>query len=142
MFRTADPKVELLRDLSLFAGLSRRDIRRVAALGDVVEAPAGRALTTQGEFGLEFFVIVGGTATVTHDGVDVAQLGPGDFFGELALVDRTRRTATVTANTPMRLLVIHTSAFASLLSNHPQVGARVLAVMGPRLRELDGLHAA
>lgn len=137
MFRARDPKVELLADLPLFDGMARRDLRRVAALGDVVETPAGRALTTQDDFGVEFFVIIGGTAVVEADGREIATLGPGDFFGELALVDRGRRTATVTANTPMRLLVLHTKAFASLLSEHPRAGARILSVMTPRLEQLN-----
>lgn len=97
-----------LKELSLFSGLGRRERKRVAPMVEEVEVSEGRALVTQGDVAHELFVIQQGTATVARDGETIAELGPGDFFGEIALFDEEhRRTSTVTATSPMRLAVLH-----------------------------------
>ena len=110
-----------LRELSLFAGLGKKDIEMVAGIADEVDIPAGKALAREGEFGREFFVIEEGTAEVVRDGQVVAELGPGDFFGEIALIEEERRTATVTARTPMTVVVLTAQSFQSLRHTTPKV---------------------
>src|SRR5271156_3717376 len=99
-------KVEMLAGVDLFSRCTKAELSRIASLTSEYPASAGETLTRRGERGSEFFVIVDGKATATRDGVVLAHLGPGSFFGELALLDRGPRTATVTADTDMRLLVL------------------------------------
>ena len=98
----------------MFAILSERQLADVASHADEVEVEAGRTLMDEGAFGYEFFAVEDGTAEVTRDGAHVADLGPGDIFGEIALLEAPRRTATVRATTPMRLVVMHRRDFRAL----------------------------
>ena len=101
-----DQKLELLSKVPLFAGLDRRGIEELGRLADEVDLPAGRVAARQGASGDEFFVIVDGTVSIDRDGRQLRELGPGDFFGELALLGKVARTATATCVTDCRLLVI------------------------------------
>lgn len=114
-----------LRDVPLFAGLGKRDLEAVAQLADELDVDEGRALAREGEIGQEFFVIEAGTAEVVRDGKSIAELGPGDFFGEVALIEKDRRNATVTAKTPMTVIVLTAHAFRSLQLTLPRVYATV-----------------
>lgn len=114
-----------LRDVPLFHSLGKRDIEAIAQLADEVDAEDGRVLAKEGDIGHEFFVIEAGTAQVTREGEALAELGPGDFFGEIALVQKERRTATVTATSPMTLIVLSAHAFRSLKLTMPGVYAKV-----------------
>ncbi|HEX6390302.1 MAG TPA: cyclic nucleotide-binding domain-containing protein [Solirubrobacteraceae bacterium] len=105
----------------LFAGLSRRELDVVAGLADEVDAEEGRVLIRQGALGREVFVIEAGTAEVTCDGEVLRTLGRGDFFGEIALIENVHRTATVTATSPMRLLVLTAPAFRALRHTMPRL---------------------
>ena len=122
-----------LKELSLFAGLGRRERKRVAPMVEEVEVAEGRAIVTQGDVAHELFVIQQGTATVTRDGETVAELGPGDFFGEIALFDEEhRRTSTVTATSPMRLAVLHGRDVRVLNRELPDVSQQLRAAIEER----------
>jgi CRP/FNR family cyclic AMP-dependent transcriptional regulator len=130
-------RVDLIREVELFAGCSAVELGRIAALTTEVLAPAGQVLAKRGQQGLEFFIIVEGRATATRKGVHLATLGPGSFFGELALLDGGRRTATVVADTDMRLLVLSRREFDGLLQVAPLVATKMLKELGVRLRKAD-----
>lgn len=129
-----DAKVELLRGVPLFAGLGDRELREIAQLVDEIDVPAGQVLTAQGTSGNEFFVIVTGTVGVDRDGARVRELGPGDFLGEISLVDGQPRTATVTAVTPARLLVLAHREFHSLMDRYPDIQRSILGALAVRVR--------
>jgi CRP/FNR family cyclic AMP-dependent transcriptional regulator len=121
-----DQKVALLSNVPLLSGLTSKDLEEVGRLADEVDVREGKVLTTEGESGEEFFVILDGTVAVSRGGRHVRDLGPGDFFGEIALLGNVPRTATVTASSPARLLVLAHREFYSLLSNHPQIQGKIL----------------
>jgi CRP-like cAMP-binding protein len=127
--------VELIAGVPLFSRCSKRQLRAIAALADEIERPSGRVLAREGTLGLEFFVIVDGAAEVRRGSRRVALLGAGDFFGEIALVTRTPRTATVTLIEPSTLLVMAERDFDTLLKDDPQIQARILRALGDRLAE-------
>jgi CRP/FNR family cyclic AMP-dependent transcriptional regulator len=133
----ADPKLELLRGVHLFAGLSDGDLRRIEQLTDEVEVPTGTVLTQEGRFGHEFFVIVDGAVRVEHEGRTLSRLGPGDFLGEIALVDGRPRSATVTTEEPTRLLVLAQREFHTLLESYPKIQLQVLRALAERVRSSD-----
>jgi CRP/FNR family cyclic AMP-dependent transcriptional regulator len=122
-----------LKSMPLFAGLSRRDRDLVARYADEVDVPAGKTLTEEGGSAREFFVIDSGTASVTRGGQEINTLGPGDFFGEIGLLRHSPRTATVTATSPMRLVVLFAQNFAALEDQLDEVGKVVDRVMAERL---------
>lgn len=128
---------ERLAQSTLFRACSMRELQQVSRLVTEVPVEAGRVLTTQGEAGHEFMVVLAGTAGVTVNGHDVAVLGPGEFFGEMALIDDGPRTATVTALTPMSLGVVGRREFAALLDEVPAIARQVLAALAGRLRDVD-----
>lgn len=126
-----------LASVSLFAACSRKELQAVERASDQVELAAGRALCEQGSIGREAFIILDGTAEVVRNGRKVATLGPGDCFGELALLDHGPRTATVTAKTPLSVLVIGAREFASILDDIPPISHKMLKALAARIRELD-----
>jgi CRP-like cAMP-binding protein len=134
-----DERVALLQGVSLFSNCSKEELRRIATLVTLHEAPQGSVLSEQGQVGLEFFVIVEGSAIATRNGIRLAHLGPGSFFGELALLDGGTRTATVVAETDMRLLVFSRREFSQLHASSPGVAFKMLAELGARLRKADSL---
>jgi CRP/FNR family transcriptional regulator, cyclic AMP receptor protein len=141
--KSKDAKVELLRGVSLFSACSKRELSRIASLADQIEVPKGKVLTREGESGSEFFVIVEGQARViVGKRGRVAPLGPGASFGEMSLLDRGPRTATVEAESDMQLLVLDARSFSSLLAEVPSVARKVLAAMAARLRvaEKEAIH--
>jgi CRP-like cAMP-binding protein len=121
----------------IFSACSPDQLLHVAGLTTLRDAAPGEAVVREGEPGDEFFVILRGTATVSRGGAEVAALGPGDFFGELALFDPAPRNATVTATTPLALAVLPRAAFQEALSE-PPIRERVFLGMARRLHELDG----
>ena len=126
-------KVNLIRQVPLFSRCSRKELAEVASIADEIDLPAGRVLMREGERGTEFFVLLDGSADVLRSGRKINKLGDGDFFGEIALVSRSERTATVTTSEPSRLLVITEQAFRALLDHAPQIQIRVLEALADRL---------
>ena len=126
-------KIDLIRNVPLFARLSRGELRELAMLADEIDLREGKEMTTQGRPGREFFVLLEGNADVRKNGRKINTLGPGDFFGEIALVSREPRTATVTATSPIRALVITDRSFRRLLEESPQVQTKVMEAMARRL---------
>jgi CRP-like cAMP-binding protein len=128
-----------LKDIPLFASLSKNELEAVARYADEVEVPAGRHLADEGEFAHQFFVIESGTVEVTKDGKHVADLGPKDFFGEIALVETERRVATVVSKTPMELIVIFGPSFRALERSMPSLAEKIRGAVKQRLAELNAL---
>jgi CRP-like cAMP-binding protein len=128
-----DTKVAALGRAPLFEGLSKKELAQLARSTDDLEVPAGKVLCKQGELGREFFVIVEGEAEVERGGQKIDTMGPGDFFGEIALVEKTHRTATVTATTPLRFFVLTSQSFWTLLDHNPEVERKVLRALAKRV---------
>jgi len=122
-----------LKTLALFEGLSRKELRQLGRLTDEVDVPSGKHLANQGEFAYEFFVIEEGTADVARDGKHLQSLGPGDFFGEIGLMKSTRRTASVVATSPMRLVVMARREFRAMESDMPRVAEELKRKLAERL---------
>jgi CRP/FNR family cyclic AMP-dependent transcriptional regulator len=122
-----------LKSVPLFASLSKRERELVARFADEVDVPAGKVLTKEGGPSQEFFVITSGSATVTRDGAEVGHLETGDFFGEIGILHSEPRTATVTADTPMRLLVLFAQNFTALDHELTQVRECVEKAMAERM---------
>lgn len=132
-----DEYLDRLQQVPVFRGLNRKHLETVAKQGDTLTVPAGKAVITEGEHGEEFFVVLAGKLSVTTGGKEVAVLGEGDFFGELALFDPAPRDATVTATAPSELLVITSRRFGPLLEDVPLLARKVTASLARRLREAD-----
>jgi CRP-like cAMP-binding protein len=132
-----DAFVDHLQQIPMFSACSKRDLQLVARRAEDVKVPAGKVLVNEGETGHEFFVILDGSARVTRHGKRVATLGPGNAFGELALLDRAPRNATVIAETPMELVVLGQREFAGIIDEVPGFARKLLAGMAARLREAD-----
>jgi CRP/FNR family transcriptional regulator, cyclic AMP receptor protein len=128
-----DSKAAAIAKVPLFSKCSKRELKLIAQLADEIDLPAGKELTQEGARGREFFVIVEGSADVRSGGRSMASLGPGDFFGEIALVTDVPRTATVTTSAPIRALVITDRAFRELLRNSPDIQGKVLEAVAARL---------
>ncbi len=135
-----DEKLKLLSRVPLLAGLDRKDLEAVGRLADEVDLPEGRVVARQGTSGEEFFVIIDGTVRIERDGDHLRDLGPGDFFGELAMLGKVPRTATATAVTPCRLLVVGHREFNSLLSSYPSIQGAVLHAVAQRIAGLEPNH--
>jgi CRP-like cAMP-binding protein len=129
-----DTKADALAACPFFEGLSRSDLLALAKITEDLEVVAGKTLTREGQSGSEFFVIVDGEVSVTKEGQEIRTLGAGDFFGEIALLEDTPRTATVTAKTPLRFFVLTRQAFRSLLAHQPELEEKVLAALEERVR--------
>lgn len=129
----ADPRIDRLRNVPLFARCSAKELAFVASHVDEVDIPSGRVLCKKGESGGDFFVILEGKAEVDAQGGKRA-LGPGDFFGEIALIDNGPRTATVTAATPMRCLVLSHSQFRDVIHQNGEIALAILRAVTERLR--------
>jgi CRP/FNR family transcriptional regulator, cyclic AMP receptor protein len=126
-------KIELLARIPLFSACTKAELVEVAISADEREAPAGSDLTKQGARGREFFVLVEGAVTVRRSGRKVADLGPGDWFGEIAILTYKPRTATVTTTSPVRLLVISDRAFRRVVETTPRIALKVLTAVAERL---------
>jgi CRP-like cAMP-binding protein len=128
------------RDLSsiwLFSECTAREQRTIAKALDEVTVPAGRVIVEEGTLGREFYLIVSGTAVVKRNGRKVATLGAGQHFGELALLDRLPRNATVVSETELDVLVLGQREFNGLLETTPSIARKLMAAMAGRLREHD-----
>jgi CRP/FNR family transcriptional regulator, cyclic AMP receptor protein len=138
--RSRDPKLERLSQVSLFSGCSAAELRRIAALTNEIEVPAGRVLIRKGDPGRECFVILEGLAKVSIPGKKGHAMRPGECFGELALLDAAPRSATVTAETDMRLVVLSSREFWAVMDDNPGVRRKVLAAVAERIRDAERIQ--
>jgi CRP-like cAMP-binding protein len=125
--------VDRLRSIPLFEGVPRKELEQISAWADEVDVPAGRHLLDQGRFAYEFFVIADGSVEVRQDRHPIATLGPGDFFGEIGLLENTQRTATIESLTPVRAVVMDARGFSSMMSASPKVAERIRSTERRRL---------
>jgi CRP-like cAMP-binding protein len=132
-----DQKLELLKHVPLLKGLSHHDLEEVGQLAEEVDVPDGQVLTREGMPGSEFFVIINGTVRVDRAGATLRTMGPGEFLGEIALVDDGPRTATATAVGPTTLLVLTRPAFRVLMEKHEPIEHAVLHALAERVRHLE-----
>jgi CRP-like cAMP-binding protein len=128
-----DKKVDLIKNAPLFSRCSRRELTEVASLADEIDIPVGKEIIREGERGREFFVLLDGKADVVRRGKKVATLSHGDFAGEIALVSRVPRTATVKTTAPTRALVVTEQSFRSLMRNSPSIQLKVLEALAERV---------
>jgi CRP-like cAMP-binding protein len=129
-----DDKATALGRAPLFENLARGELVALAKVTEDLEVGDRKVLAREGDIGREFFVIVDGEVIVSKDGEEIRRLGPGDFFGELALIwESPRRTATVTTASPVRFFVLTRQAFRSLIGHHPDIEDKVLRVVEERV---------
>lgn len=136
MTLTHDRRAELLSGCPLFHGIDADGVAMLAEKATTVEFPAGHVIARQGEIGTGFFVIVDGGVRVIRDGATVAQLGPGDFFGELSILDRMPRNASVTADEATTCLALASWDFDAVLLQQPALTLAILRGVAARLREV------
>lgn len=129
--------VERLGQIELFSELTSKEVKKVASYMTTIDVRAGRDLTVQGTVGREFMIIADGEATVRRNGRLIATLGPGDFFGELAVIAGVPRTATVTAETKMTVEALNRREFSSLLDESPKLARKILVGAVKRLHDLE-----
>ena len=132
-----DEKLDLLHRIPLFSAFDGKKLQRLGMLADEVDVPAGKVLMRQGDSGSDMMVLVRGQVSVERDGERLNTLGPGDFFGEIALVDGGPRTATVTTEGPASLLVITHRDFHLLMDEFPEVAQQVMNALANRIRHLE-----
>jgi CRP-like cAMP-binding protein len=126
-------KEDLIRHVPLFARCSKKEVKAIAQIADEIDLREGTEMTHEGSPGREFFVLLEGTAEVERHGKKVNALGPGDFFGEIALISEEPRTATVRASSPVRTLVVTARSFRQLLDEQPEIRTSVMEAMADRL---------
>lgn len=131
---------EQLAKVPLFAGLDKKHLKQISGLVTQIEVKEGKELTREGEHGNEFIIVLEGEAEVKVGGTVVATRGPGDYFGEIALIANRPRTATVTAKTPMKLEVIGRREFQTMLHDNPGIATELLGIAADRIAETDGQH--
>ena len=136
MTLTQDRRTELLGACRLFSGVGADDLAAVAGRAVEVEFPADRVIARQGEIGTGFFLIVDGSVRVVRGGEEVAVLGPGEFFGELSVLDGLPRVAQVTAIGPTRCLALATWDFEQVLLEIPTLALAILRGLATRLRSV------
>jgi len=136
-----DSKIDQLAEVRLFSAFTKKELGLISRASDEVSVPAGKELVRQGAPGHEFFLILEGECSVRRDGRHVATLKDGDYFGELALLDRGPRNATVVAETPVKLLVLGQREFNGVLDEVPVLAHKMLMIMATRVREADARAA-
>jgi CRP/FNR family transcriptional regulator, cyclic AMP receptor protein len=135
--RTKDSKLDLIAKVPLFAACSKRDLRKIAAHVEEVDVPEGKVLMHRGRHGSECFVVAEGTAKATMPGRKSIFLGPGSVLGEMSLLDGGLRSATVTAESDMHLLVLGSRDFSAVIEDVPQVARGIMKVLATRLRDAE-----
>lgn len=132
-----DEKLDLLHRIPLFSRFDRRHLERLGMLTEEVEVEPGKVLIKQGDTGDDLMIVVSGQVGVERDGERINQLGPGDFFGEIALIERGPRTATCTAEAATTLLVVNHRDFHAVMQEFPEIAAEVLLTLAHRVRTLE-----
>lgn len=126
-------KIDLLKRVPLFSGCTKKELQALATIADEIDLRDKATLTREGQPGREFFVLIEGTVDVIQGSEKVAELGDGDWFGEIALLAKVPRTATVTATSPVRVLVITDRAFRQVVETTPSIAVKMLERVGERL---------
>lgn len=129
-----DPKVDRLTQVPLFAGIPKRDLEFVASRVDEVSLKPGQTLITEGQPTEAFFILESGHVNVTRGGKPMSRLGPGDFFGEIGMLDRGKATATVVTDGPVEALVLSHTQFRDAIKSNDNLALQVIAAMAKRLR--------
>ena len=133
----ASAKVELLRNVPLFSGLSAKELMSLSRLMDEIDLKPGTVIIREGNTGGEFFIVIEGTIEVKRKGRRLARLGPGDYLGEIALIDHGPRTATAMVETEARLLVLASREFHSMLASDPRIENKILRTLAARVRDMS-----
>ena len=133
----ASAKVELLRNVPLFSGLSAKELMSLSRLMDEIDLKPGTVIIREGNTGGEFFIVIEGTIDVKRKGRRLARLGPGDYLGEIALIDHGPRTATAMVETEARLLVLASREFHSMLASDPRIENKILRTLAARVRDMS-----
>ena len=133
----ASAKVELLRNVPLFSGLSAKELMSLSRLMDEIDLKPGTVIIREGNTGGEFFIVLEGTIEVKRKGRRLARLGPGDYLGEIALIDHGPRTATAIVETPSRVLVLASREFHSMLASDPRIENKILRTLAARVRDMS-----
>lgn len=133
----AAQKVEMLSNVPIFQGLSKKELAAILRSGREVEHPSGRAITQEGRSGIGFHLILEGVASVTARRRRVAEYGPGDYFGEMSLLDGRPRSATVRAETELKTLSLASWEFQRLIERYPSIARKMLIEMSGRIRNLQ-----
>lgn len=126
-------KVDLIKRVPLFKAASKGELEQIASIADEIDLPEGKQIIKEGETGREFIVLIDGTADVERAGEKIDTIGPGDFVGEIALIAKTPRNATITTTSPVRALVITDRDFRKLLDDAPEIQIGVLLALAERL---------
>lgn len=140
MADTAKDTTEMLSQIDLFAGMSGRELKKMAAVVRTVDHPEGARITDEGRDGLAFHLIVSGEAIVTQGDRELRRLGPGEYFGEISLIDGLPRSASITAGKPMRAVLLDHGSFDKLLAEEPKFARSLLTVLCARLRAAESAH--
>jgi CRP/FNR family transcriptional regulator, cyclic AMP receptor protein len=135
--RRQDPKLQVLRSVPIFSGCNDKELKEIAKMAKEVQFPEGKQICKQGQTGLGLHIITGGETKVMVNGRTRRRLGPGAFFGEMALLDNGPRTATVIAESPVSTLSLSAWDFKEEMRNHPTIALKVLEEVSRRLREVD-----
>lgn len=129
--------VAILAQVPLFSGLSKRHLKKLAEHADEIDFRANEVIVDDGALGGTFYVILQGAAKVVRNGKTIARLEPGEFFGEISLLDGGPRTATVVADTPLVAVRVFKRSFDKMVAGEPGVAAKILEVLARRLREME-----
>ena len=129
-----DDRAARLRTVPLFAGCTEKQLAFIATRVEELEFPSGKVLTEEGKSGGDFFIVLSGTADVRKRGNTMNRMGPGDFFGEIALLDQGPRSATVVTTSPMRALVLGPAQFQDVLYQDAEIARQMLYAVTKRLR--------
>jgi len=132
-----DPKLEHLANVKMFSSLNKKELGLISKASDVVTVKPGKEIVAEGSHGHEFYLILSGTAVVKRGGRKIATLGAGDYFGELALLDRGPRSATIVAESALEVAIIGQREFLGVLDQVPAVALKLLVSMAARLRVSD-----
>ncbi len=132
-----DTKVERLRQIPLFKACNKSALEEIGQLADEIDVPDGYVLIREGTFGEQFILIIDGRVRIERGGQTIRTLGPGEFLGEIALIDKGRTTATATTEGPARLFIVGHQAFHSLLDSSPAVRLDIMTALANRVRQLE-----
>jgi CRP-like cAMP-binding protein len=136
-FRRRSDKIEILKTIPLFSGLNQRELGQIAQQADEIPVEAGKVLAREGEYGREFILLVDGRARVERNGKVIGHLARGDFLGEISLIDKEPRLATVVTETPAQLLVLHKRSFDQILDTVPGLPRKFMLALCKYIRRAE-----